>query len=148
MQQASRQMIQFITGKWISKPIYVAAKLGISDLLAKGPKKVEQLAAECKVKPSPLYRILRALAGFGIFTELTEQGNHTFANTPLSECLKKDIMRPMALMFLSDWHNKAWDQLLHSVKTGTIAFESAHGIPAFQWLERHPDAAENYHQGK
>lgn len=31
------QLMKFIVGKWISKPIYAAAELGIADLLAAGP---------------------------------------------------------------------------------------------------------------
>jgi len=38
------QLMQFIVGKWISKPIYVAAKLGIADMLAEGPKSIKELA--------------------------------------------------------------------------------------------------------
>ena len=34
------QLMKFIVGRWISKPIYVATELGIADMLAEGPKKV------------------------------------------------------------------------------------------------------------
>jgi len=33
------QLMKFIIGKWISKPIYVAAELGIADMLTEGPKR-------------------------------------------------------------------------------------------------------------
>ncbi len=39
------QLMKFIVGKWISKPIYVAAELGIADMPAKGPKSTELLRA-------------------------------------------------------------------------------------------------------
>jgi hypothetical protein len=36
--------MKFILGKWISKPIYAAAKLGIANLLADGKRSIEELA--------------------------------------------------------------------------------------------------------
>ena len=38
------QLMQFIVRKWISKPIYVVVELCIADLLAKGPKSIDELA--------------------------------------------------------------------------------------------------------
>ncbi len=34
------QMMQFILGKWISKPVHVAAKLGIADIIGEGSKNI------------------------------------------------------------------------------------------------------------
>jgi len=45
-------------------------------------------------------------------------------------------------MFHSDWNNKAWIYLSESLKTGKTAFELAHGIPLFNWLEKNPEAAK------
>jgi hypothetical protein len=38
------QMMQWITSKWITKPIYVISELGVADLMCDGPKKVAELA--------------------------------------------------------------------------------------------------------
>ena len=53
----------------MSQLIYVAARLGIADFLKDGPKRSEELAALVSVHPHALYRVLRALASNGIFTE-------------------------------------------------------------------------------
>src|SRR5262245_45064589 len=50
----------------LSQLIYVAARLGIADLLSAGPKRSEDLAERCGVQPDALYRVLRALASNGI----------------------------------------------------------------------------------
>jgi hypothetical protein len=71
---------------------------------------------------------MRAFASFGIFYE---GENRAFSLTPMAECLKTGDLRFIALMFLSDWHDKAWGKLLHGVKTGEIAFNAAHGMPPF-----------------
>ena len=36
---------QMMTGYWVSQAVYAAAKLGVADLLANGPRPVEELAA-------------------------------------------------------------------------------------------------------
>ena len=134
-----QQMMQFILGKWISKPIYVAAKLGISDILEKGHRNIVELAEITTTMADPLYRMMRALAGVGIFTEIESR---VFQNTPLSECLKKDRLKFAALMFESDWHNNIWDNLMYSIQTGKPSFEKVFAKPAFEWFGENPKEAE------
>ena len=137
------QLMQFILGKWISKPIYVAAELGIADMLADGPKSVDELARLSETHSPSLYRLMRALAAVGIFSETNDK---CFELTPMAECLKTGVMRPVALMFHSDWHDRAWDNLLYGVKTGEAAFDYAHGMPLFEWFKDNPSAAQIYNQ--
>ena len=47
----------------------MAAKLGLVDLVNKGPQTAEQLAAATKTNADALYRLLRALASVGLFRE-------------------------------------------------------------------------------
>jgi hypothetical protein len=137
------QLMQFILGKWISKPIYVVAELGIADLLANGPESIDTLAEKSETHAPTLYRIMRALAGVGIFSEID---NRCFELTPTAECLRTGAMRSIALMFHADWHDKAWDHLLHGVKTGKPPFDKAHGKPVFEWFNDHPEAAKIYNE--
>ncbi len=133
------RMMQLILGKWISRPIHVAAQLGIADLLAGGPMHSDELAEATDSHGPSLFRLLRALAVAGI---LTQPEPRLFALTPLGECLQSGALRAQALLFHSSWHDQAWAQLLHSVKTGESGFEKAFGTPAFSWLQEHPEAAE------
>ena len=137
------QMMQFILGKWISKPIYVAVELGIADMVADGPKSIDELAHMSKAHGPSLYRVMRALASVGIFSET---GDRSFALTPMAECLKEGALRSIALMFNADWHERAWENLLDSVRTGEVAFVKAHGMPIFDWFREHPCAADIYHE--
>jgi ubiquinone/menaquinone biosynthesis C-methylase UbiE len=137
------QLMQFILGKWISKPIYVVAELGIADLLVNGPESIETLAEKIEAHAPTLYRIMRALAGVGIFSEIS---NRCFELTPMAECLRTGVMRSIALMFHADWHDKAWDQLVYGVRTGKPPFEKAHGKPVFEWFNDHPEAAKIYNE--
>lgn len=131
------QMMQWITSKWISKPIHVAVELGIADLLRDRPMTLKALAHKTDTHAPTLYRLLRALSTVGIFIE---NDNQKFELTPLGQCLCSDAMAPLALMFLSDWHEKAWSNLTYSVKSGNPAFEHAFNKKAFDWMENEPEA--------
>lgn len=133
------QLMQYLVGKWISKPIYVAAELGIADILSGGPEPVEELARLTGTHAPTLFRVMRALASVGVFAQ-TPEGH--FQLTPMAECLKTGAMRSTALMFHSDWNDNAWSRLSDTVRTGETAFQLAHRMPIAQWLEQNPDAAD------
>jgi len=137
------QLTKFIVGKWISKPIYVVAELGIADILAEGSKSIDELAQTSRTHAPSLYRVMRALASVGIFCETEDR---RFELTPMAECLQTGAMRSLALMFDSDWSDKAWGCFLDSVRTGNTAFETAHGMPVSDWLEKNPQAAAVFNE--
>lgn len=139
------QMMQWITAKWITRPIRVVTELGIPDLLRDGPLSVEALAQKTDTHAPTLYRLLRALSTVGIFIENSER---VFDLTPLAQCLCSEAMRPLALMFLSDWHDKAWSELAYCVRTGKPGFDHAFGKGAFEWMEENPVARDIMDQGQ
>jgi hypothetical protein len=51
-------------------------------------------------------------------------------------------------MFLSNWHDKAWDSLAYTVRTGDPGFDHAFGKPAFQWLEENSEERIVMDQGQ
>lgn len=138
---AAQQMVQWMSGKWIGHALHVAAKLGIADILQDGDKSLEELAGSTNTHAPSLYRLLRALISIGIFRE---SAAGRFQSNKLGDLLRTGSMREAALMMHSDWHDQAWAQLLHSVRTGESAFEKAHGLPLFDWLSSHPEAAETF----
>jgi len=70
----------------------------------------------------------------------------TFSLTSLGSCLCSGALRSQALLFHSEWHDKAWSNLAHSIKTGESAFEKAYGKPAFEWLSENPEASARFPQ--
>jgi hypothetical protein len=54
------------TAYWLSQSIYVAAKLGIADLLEHGPQPYASLAAATASDASSLFRLMRALSSVGV----------------------------------------------------------------------------------
>lgn len=135
------QMLQIISGFWISRSVYVTAKLGIADLLKDGPKTAAELAAATGTHEPSLFRLLRALVPSGIVT----QENERFGSTPVLETLRTDIpgsLRAFAMTELGEEHYPAWGELLYSVRTGGIAFDRAFGEPIWQFFSTHPENAQ------
>lgn len=131
-------MYRMICGFWVSRAIYVAAKLGIADYLQKQPKTAEELAAVTDTHAPSLYRLLRALASVGIFVE---DDKHRFGLTPLAATLQTEApfsLRFMAIAELGDVHYLGWGNLLHSVKTGETAFNHATGMSIWDYYTQHP----------
>ena len=140
MTAPQEQMSRMLTGYWVSQAIYAAAKFGIADLLQDGPKTSEQLAAATSTNADALYRLLRALASVGIFTEGKAR---EFSLTPLAEPLQSDVpgsKRALALMS-GDEQFKSWSEVAYSIQTGKTGFEKVFGEPIFDYLGKHPDKA-------
>ena len=136
--ETAGRLTQLISGYWISQAVYAAAKLGIANLLKDGPRTVDELAAASETRAPLLYRLLRALAGTGVFAE-TAPG--TFVLTPTAELLRSDVagsQRSLALM-MGEEHYVVWGKLIDVLRHGGNAFEQLHGMPVFDYLARHPD---------
>ena len=67
-------LFQMATGHWLSQAIYVAAKLGIADLLENGPQSSVVLAAATGSHTRSLFRVLRALSSVGVLLFITTPG--------------------------------------------------------------------------
>ena len=111
-------IMQMVHGKCVSRCVSLAAELAIADLIADGPKDVATIASATGTNPDALYRVLRMLAGMGIFVELA---NKQFRNSPLSEALgslSDASIRNYARLFGREWHWRIWTGLEYSVHTG------------------------------
>ena len=120
-------LLQMITGKWVTKAIGVVARYDIATMLKDGPRNCHELAIQADVHPSALYRVLRALASIGVFTE-TEPRH--FALTPIGELLRSDrpdSMRDFAIMVNDDWHWQTWGAFDEVVRTGETAVSGVLG---------------------
>lgn len=136
----AQRLEQLIFGYWQSQCVYVAAKLGIADLLANGPRTIEELAQRTDSHQASLFRLLRALASLGIFQE---EADGRFKLTPIGELLRGDIpgsQRAVAIL-MGEEHFQVWGELLYSVVTGKVAFEMLFGKPVFQFLSQNPGKA-------
>jgi hypothetical protein len=136
---------QLIQGFQVTQCIYVAAKLGIADLLKDSPRTSEELSRSTGTHASSLYRVLRLLTATGL---LTEQAAHSFALTPLGTFLQTGVagsMRDTVLCYSEKppWH--VWGALLHSVETGEPSFQHVFRLSIFDYYAQHPEEAVLFH---
>ncbi len=140
--QSSKQLLNLMIGGWITQAIYVAAELGIADLVADSPKTAEELAEQTNTHRGALYRVLRALASVGIFTK---DADCRFSLTPLAESLRSDApsLRSFGIMMGAEFY-QSWGNLLYSVRTGEQGFQKRFGVPFFQYMTEHPERHSIY----
>lgn len=125
-------------GYYSSQALYVAAKLGIADLLVAGPLTAADLAGVVGADADSLFRIMRLLAARGIF-DLDDLGR--FALNAAAEQLKTDetgSMRDLVLVFGEEFY-QAFGELLTAVKTGRDAFRITYGRGLFDYLNEYED---------
>lgn len=135
-------LYQMAIGHYVSRAMFIAAKLGLADLLKNGPRDVGELAADSKTHSPSLKRLMRFLASVGLFEEV--EGSK-FSLTPLGELLRSDIpgsMHAMVLLFAGVGIQDSWKELEYCVRTGEPAFRrnSADADP-FVLMAQDPEAA-------
>ncbi len=136
------QLLNLICGYWIGQAIHVAAELGIADLLGRRARSVDELAQATGAHGPSLYRVMRALASAGIFSEAIPRG---FVQTPMGALLRRDMPGNLAAFsrFQGDaWHWNTWGAIVDSVRSGTPAIVLRHDSPnCFDYLAHHPRSA-------
>jgi hypothetical protein len=138
------QLIQMGMASLVSAIVYAAAKLSIADHLASGAKSAVELSEPTGTHAPSLHRLLRSLAGLGI---LTEREGQRFALTPLGEALQSGAPGSAHASVLTLCGPIFWNSLgefIYSLETGKPSFEKAFGMPVFDYLARHPEAASAF----
>lgn len=135
---------------WVTQALYVAAKLGVPDLLASGPRTSEELAEAAEATgvaahPPSLHRLLRSLTTLEV---VRERDDGSFELLPMGEVLRSDS--PVSLrswtLYIGGYQWQTWGQLLESVQTGQSARTRLLGTEGFEHLERDPQMAAVFNQ--
>ena len=138
-------LLRLVNGYRITQLLYVAARLGIADHLARGPMDIDGLATVVGAHAGALFRALRALASVGVFAEVAPR---TFTLTPAAEFLRAD--HPASLrshvVFNGGEAYRAWADLLYSAQTGKPAMDHVFGVSHFAYLASNPEANEIFNQ--
>jgi O-methyltransferase domain/Dimerisation domain len=131
---APAQMFRLLSGFVTSQALYVTAELGIADELLAGPRTAAELASATGADADTLRRVIRYLAGLGLFrtsgdsVEVTELGRTLASGTPGS-------MRGVA-RFWMETHYLPFSELLQTVRTGETAAAHYFGKPFFEWVNQ------------
>ncbi len=128
-------LLRLANGAAAAQVAAVAARLGLADLLAEGPRDAETLAAATGTHAPSLRRLLRALAALGI---AAEEADGRFALGPLGGPLRAGAtgsVRDLVLLFGHPDFWATWGALEHCVRTGETAVRHLFG--AETTFERH-----------
>lgn len=136
-----QQLVRLGFGFAVSQSLKVAADLEIADRLAAGPLSADDLALECRVDAGALARMLRVLCAEGVFRE---EPLGVFGLTEVGEGLRVGHGPREFIRMLNAEPYRAFAELAHAVQTGKPSFDLVFGLPRFDWLARHPDAAETF----
>ncbi len=134
------RMYELLYSSLVSQLLIAIAELGVADFVGE-PRHVDELAELTQSDPDALYRVLRALASVGVFTEVAPR---TFGLTPLAGTLRSQAqgsMRNLARYVGLRERQQAFAGLLHSVRTGEPAFDRVHGTDWWTYFDAHPELA-------
>jgi hypothetical protein len=138
-------VFRMATAYWTSQAIYVAAKLGVADVLGEGPRSHDEIASATGANSKSLARLLRALVALGVIA-IEDDGR--FRLTAIGAPLQSDMPGSMRSMILTlgEEHYQAWGKLLESIQTGEPAFDRVYRQPLFEYLTQSPAAAQTFNE--
>lgn len=140
-------LLDLIMSSMVTQAIGVAAKLAIADILRDGPLDGDQIAAAAGSDADATSRLIRTLAGHGIFQELSDG---RFALTPLADALRADAqwsMRGMALLLSHPLHWEDWGHLIDAIQTGEPVLPKLRGMGGYEYLAANPEFAKVFEGG-
>ena len=139
-------IMQLGTGYMATAALYAVTKLGIPDILKSGAKPASEIAKACDANEDAVYRVMRALASTGIFTECAPR---TFALTPEGELLlsdRPDSQRSMVLWLGNKMHFDTYPELTYAMKTGNTVVEKVYGETCFGYFEKNPEVSKVFNE--
>lgn len=142
--QVTGELLELSLGYLYSAALHTAARFGIADHLAGGPRSADELAKAAEVDGPHLYRLLRFLATKGVFRE-DEEGR--FHLTPLAQPLRTDTERSLRDYIMVRGEPVFWQsaaELHEAVRTGSTAFENVYGLPFYDHVAADPELGKAF----
>ncbi len=128
----------------LTRTYYVAAELGIADLLNERRQTVAELAAATSTDPQSLFRILRTLAAFGVFAQDRQD---RFRLTRRARVLLTGAPGSIRSWLILIGRTELWQAFactLEGVRTGIAPFQLAHGTSFWNYVDEHPEFAATF----
>ncbi|WP_327318959.1 methyltransferase [Streptomyces sp. NBC_01235] len=144
----ANELRQMILGFVPTQILYAAVDLGVAEELADGPHAYGELAGRTGTDPAALRRLLRALAGLGVVTQLDmERFELTDSGRLLASSTEGSVADEIRLSVAPElW--RAWGALPQVVRTGSVFRDPVDGLTAHESLLRRPGPAAALRAGK
>jgi len=142
---SSSVLLEMMYGFKISQALFVAAKLGMADILSDSSKTADELAKAAGVNSHGIYHLMRMLVSVGVFSLednekfcLNSLGKHLLTGT--SDSLRGTVMA------MGDEVYQAWGNLLYGIKTGETAFNHTFNRDFYSYLNQDLEASVNFNE--
>jgi len=147
IKQDQTKIMEMASAFILSRAIHTAAEIKIADFMVAGPQNITTLAQKSGLNQDALYRLLRLLASYGIFSH--DQANN-FTLTPLAQQLVSTD--PHSLWAWVTYHNDinrwtAYGDMKYSLETGKPSFDHIFGKGYFDFLSDNPTQAKQFDEG-
>ena len=111
------KLLDLIQSHRVTAVIYVAAKLGIAELLCDGPKSISELAKATGADQHALGRLLTALSTVGV---CSRAGEDRYSLTEIGAALNgaADHSFKSWAIFEGEMLSRSWNGMLDSIMTG------------------------------
>jgi hypothetical protein len=130
--QATRDVVDIITGGWRAQALYTAVKLGLPDHIEAGRDTDAELAKATGANEQGIHRLMRLLVAMGVF----EGGDSTgYRGTRVSAALLEgpQSLADMCLLYGEEFYS-AWGHAHHAISTQSSGFEVAYGRPLYEYV--------------
>jgi hypothetical protein len=130
------RLARLMDGYLTTQLLYVAAKLGVADALAAGPRSGAAIGRAVGADVDAMTRILRGLV---VEEVLTEDDDGLFALTPLGTAMRAGVAGSLRgpIIVRGEMYQQAATGMLDAVRHGGTAFEHVYGERFFEHLDHH-----------
>ena len=132
------QMMQMLTGFFVTQIAGAVATYSIADHLAKGPATAEQISTIEGIDPIAAFRLLRACASLGLVTF----DGPTFSATRLLGTLRTNVpgsLHSLAIAWSAPGHWLSWGRFPDAVRTGESQSVPALGAKMWDYYAQKPE---------
>lgn len=132
------KLFDLVQSHRVTAVIYVAAKLGVAELLRDGPQSIEALAKATGADRHALGRLLTALSTVGICARAGD-GRYSLTETGTALDGAADHSVKSWVIFEGEMLSKSWSGLLESIMTGKTAAQLLGLSNSFDLMSRSPE---------
>ncbi|MGW6569660.1 methyltransferase [Streptomyces sp. NPDC054975] len=140
--QATRDVVDIITGGWRAQALYTAVKLGLPDHIEAGRDSAAELAKATGANEQGILRLMRLLVAMGVFQGTESTG---YRGTRVSAALLDgpQSLRDMCLLYGEEFYS-AWGHAHHAISTESSGFEVAYGESFYDYLGQDAATARRF----
>ena len=142
-QVSALRLFDLIQSHRVTAVIYVAARLGIAELLREGPRALGELAKATGADQRALGRLLTALSTIGM---CKRTGEGSYALTEVGAGLDGEAEQSFKSWAIleAEMLSKSWSGMLESVMTGKTAAELQGLANSFELMGRTPEIVDKF----